>query len=113
MLSLLRFLKVEDKLGIVYSDNAPELEAAVKRLGVRRNTSHERVNRNKAVIEREIRTILEGTRSKLTQADLPNHVWSLAAQHHAMALNISQRWVWKGFLGRIASGNLLTICFRS
>ena len=56
MLSLLRFLKVEDKLGIVYPDNAPELEAAVKQLGVRRNTSHERVNRNKAVIEREVKT---------------------------------------------------------
>ena len=31
---LQHFLKVEDKVGIVYSDNAPELEAAVKQLGV-------------------------------------------------------------------------------
>ena len=27
---VLHFLKVEDKIGIVYSDNAPELESAVK-----------------------------------------------------------------------------------
>ena len=88
---LQHFLKVEDKVGIVYSDNAPELEAAVKQLGVRHNTSRAYVNENKAVIEREIRTILEGTRSNLTQANMPDHVWPLAAQHHAMALNISKR----------------------
>ena len=44
---LQHFLKVEDKVGIVYSDNAPELEAAVKpvkQLGVRRNTSQAYVN---------------------------------------------------------------------
>ena len=34
-----QFLKVEDKLGIVYSDHAPQLKAAVKQLGVRRNRS--------------------------------------------------------------------------
>ena len=51
---LQHFLKVEDKVGIVYSDNAPELEAAVKQLGVRRNTSRAYVNENKAVIEREL-----------------------------------------------------------
>ena len=84
-------VKVEDKVGIVYSDNAPELETAVKQLGVRHNTSRAYVNENKAVIEREIRTILEGTGSNLTQANLPDHVWPLAAQHHAMALNISKR----------------------
>ena len=88
---LQHFLKVEDKVGIVYSDNAPELEAVVKQLGVRHNTSRAYVNENKAVIEREMRTILEGTRSNLAQANMPDHIWPLAAQHHAMALNISKR----------------------
>ena len=56
---MLQFLKVEDKIGVVYSDNVPELESAVKQLGVRRNTSRACVNENKAVIERDIRTILK------------------------------------------------------
>ena len=43
------------------------------------------------MIEGEITTVLEGTRSNLTQAHLPDHVWTLAAQHHAMVLSISQR----------------------
>ena len=90
---MLQFLKVEDQIGVVYSDNVPELESAVKQLGVRRNTSRACVNENKAVIERDIRTILEGARSNLTQANLPDHVWPLAAQHHAMALNSSKRYV--------------------
>ena len=46
---------------------------------------------NKSVIEREIRTILEGTRSNLVQAGLPDKLWPLAAQHHAMALNATKR----------------------
>ena len=37
--NLLHFLQVEDSVGIVYSDNAYELETAVKKLGCRHNTS--------------------------------------------------------------------------
>ena len=36
---LQHFLQVGDKVGIVYSDNAPELKEAVKRMRFRRNTS--------------------------------------------------------------------------
>ena len=46
---------------------------------------------NKAVIEREIRTVLEGTRANLTQAGLlPDSLWPYA-QHHATALNTTKR----------------------
>ncbi|CAE7521448.1 unnamed protein product, partial [Symbiodinium pilosum] len=65
--NLLHFTGVDDEIGVIYSDNAPELEYAVKKLGVRHNTSREYCDENKAVIEREIRTVLEGTRAALTQ----------------------------------------------
>ena len=57
----------------------------------RHNTSRAYVDENKAVIEREIRTVLEGTRANLTQAGLPDSLWPYAAQHHAMALNTTKR----------------------
>ena len=54
---LLHFCSKEHEIGIVYSDNAPELGAAVKKLECRHNTSRGYVDENKAVIEREIRTL--------------------------------------------------------
>ena len=88
---LQHYLGAEDTVGTVYSDNAPELRAAVKQLGIRHNTSREYVDENKAVIEREIRTLLEGTRCNLSQSGLPDKLWPYAAQHHAVALNVSPR----------------------
>ena len=44
------------------------------------------------MVERGVRTILEGTRANLLQAGLPDKMWPLAAQHHAMALNLSKRF---------------------
>ena len=72
---LQNFLQVGDKVGVVYSDNAPELKDAVKRMLFRHNTSRAYVDENKAVMEREIRTVLEGTRTNLTQAGLPDLLW--------------------------------------
>ena len=89
---LLHFLGKDDDVGIIYSDNAPELGQAIKRLGVRRNTSREYVDENKSVIEREIRTILEGTRANLEQSGMPEKYWPLASQHHAFALNLAKRF---------------------
>ena len=68
--SFKNFLKVEDKIGTIYSDSAPELIAAARSLKARLVTSRAYVNENKSVIEREIRTILEGTRSNLEKAVL-------------------------------------------
>ena len=84
-------MQVEDKVGVVYSDNAPELKDAAKRMMFRHNTARAYVDENKAVIEREIRTVLEGTIANLTQAGLPDSLWPYAAQHHAMALNTTKR----------------------
>ena len=81
---------IDDEVGIVCSDNAPELESATSKFTVRHNTSRPYVDQTKAVVEREIRTVLEGTRSNLCQAGLPDKLWPLAAQHHAMALNLTK-----------------------
>ena len=67
-----------------------ELESATSKFTVRHNTSRPYVDQTKAVVEREIRTVLEGTRSNLCQAGLPDKLWPLAAQHHAMALNLTK-----------------------
>ena len=81
------FPKVEDKIGTICSENAPELIAAAKSLKARLVTSRAYVNENKSVIEREIRTILDGTRANLEQGGTGVKLWPLAAQHHAMAPN--------------------------
>ena len=49
------------------------------------------VDNNKAVIEREIRTVLEGAGANLVQSQLPERHWPLASEHHCMALNTSTR----------------------
>ena len=90
--SFKHFLKAEDKIGTIYSDNAPGLIAAARSLKARLVTSRAYVNENKSVIEREIRTILEGTRANLEQAGTGVKLWPLAARHHAMALNLTERF---------------------
>ena len=52
-------LQVGDKVGVVYSDNAPELQDAVRRMKFRHNTSRAYVDENKTVIEREIERCLK------------------------------------------------------
>ena len=90
---LLHFVGVDDDIKVMYSDNAPELIDGVKQLDrrIRHVTSREYANQNKSVVEREIRTVLEGTRANLVQSGLPEKFWPLAAQHHAMALNLTKR----------------------
>ena len=90
--SLLHFFQVDDEVGVVHSDNAPELEDATHKFKVRRNTSRPYVDETKRVVEKEIRTILEGTRANLLQAGLLDKMRPLAAQHHAMVLNLSKRF---------------------
>ena len=41
---------VDDEMGVIYADNGPDLEFAVKKLGVRRNTSREYSDENQSVI---------------------------------------------------------------
>eukprot|EP00439_Symbiodinium_sp_Y106_P066744 s3183_g10.t3 len=88
---MLHFLGVDDEAKVIYSDNALEFDYAARQLRARHNTSREYVDQNKAVIEHEITTILEGTRANLVQSGLPDRYWPLASQHHALCLNIAKR----------------------
>ena len=56
-------LSLNQDIGVIYADKAPELAAAVKKLECRHNIFREYVDESEAVIEREIRKILEGIRS--------------------------------------------------
>ena len=52
----------------------------------------EYVDKSEAVMEREIRTILESTRSNLEQSGFPERCWPLAAPHHAIAPNLTKHF---------------------
>ena len=84
------FINTSDLVGIVYTDNAPEMLDAIEELGYKQQTFFEYQHSTKAVavVEREVRTILEGARSNLLQANMPSSLWPHASKHHAMAINI-------------------------
>ena len=86
--SILNFVGKNDDVEIIYTDNAPELKAAIRELGYRHQTSIEYVDGTKSFVEREIRQMLEGTRTNLLQAGFPQRYWPLAMQHIACAHNM-------------------------
>ena len=81
------FLSHKDEVGAVYTDNSSELIAALVELGYRHQTSTEYVDSSKSFVEREIRHMLEGTRTNLVQSGLPLWYWPLAMQHFSLAVN--------------------------
>ena len=74
------FLSHKDEVGAVYTDNSRELIHTIGELGYRHQTS-EYVDSSKSFVEREIRHMLEGTRTNLVQSGLPVRMWPLAMQH--------------------------------
>ena len=85
------FLSHKDEVGAVYTDNSRELIATIGELGYRHQTSTEYVDSSKSFVEREIRHILEGTRTNLVQSGLPLKFWPLAMTHFSMAVNCTQQ----------------------
>ena len=85
------FVKSTDKVGVVYTDNSPEFCAAIKEYGVVHQTSVEYLDSTKSVVEREARTMLEGARSNLVQANIDISMWPYAVRHHCMAMNLSEQ----------------------
>ena len=81
------FLSHKDEVGVVYTDNSRELIATISELGYRHQTSTEYVDSSKSFVEREIRHMLEGTRTNLVQSGLPLQYWPMAMQHFSMAVN--------------------------
>ena len=83
------FLSRRDEVGAVYTDNSRELMATIGELGYRHQTSTEYVDSSKSFVEREIRHMLEGTRTNLVQSGLQVRMWPLAMQHFSLAVNAS------------------------
>ena len=79
------FLSHKDEVGAVYTDNSKELNATIGEMGHRHQTSTKYVDSSKSFVEREIRHMLEGTRTNLVQSGLPLQYWPMAMQHFSMA----------------------------
>ena len=70
ILAIKHFVGHEDKIGVFYSDNAPELISAMKILQCRHVLSRDYISKSNAQAERAVRSVLEGTRVNLLQAGL-------------------------------------------
>lgn len=82
------FIRPEDKVGIFYSDNSDELRKASAEMGWRHNTSVDYISKSNAIAERNLRSVLDGTRVNLEQAGLHHSYWPYAARHWCMSHNI-------------------------
>lgn len=74
------FVGPKDDVEVIYTDNSRELISAIQELGYRHQTSIEYVDSSKSFIEREIRQMLEGSRTNLVQSGLPLKMWPHAIQ---------------------------------
>ena len=83
------FLSQKDEVGAVYTNNSREVISTIGELGYRHQASTEYVDSSKSFVEREIRYMLEGTRTNLVQSGLPVRMWPLAMQHFSLAVNAS------------------------
>ena len=90
ILAMKHFTGPADKVGIFYSDNAPELVSAMKILQWRHTISKDYISKSNAVAERLVRSILEGTRVNLLQSGLHHQYWPHAARHWCFMCNVVQ-----------------------
>eukprot|EP00972_Heterocapsa_arctica_P042995 6339065-Heterocapsa_arctica.AAC.1 len=73
------FQGLRDTISCIYSDSAGEIIQACGDLGILHDASRPGVPQSNAVIERTNLDILEGTRTSLIHAGLPECFWSFAA----------------------------------
>ena len=88
VLAFRHFIAPGEEVGVFYSDAAPSIKLSCREVGWRQNTSVAYVSKSNAVAERNLRSVLEGTRVNLEQAGLHHSYWSYAARHWCMAHNI-------------------------
>ena len=88
VLAFRHFIAPGEEVGVFYSGAAPSIKLACREVGWRQNTSVAYVSKSNAVAERNLRSVLEGTRVNLEQAGLHHSYWSYAARHWCMAHNI-------------------------
>ena len=89
--AVLHFVGPKEKVGLFYSDNNGEMKKAATTLGLRHRNSTPGVPQTNGIVEREVRRILDGTRSALLHAGFPTRWWSWAIQHFCWAYNFTNR----------------------
>ena len=99
-----------------YLDKAPQLKKACDKMGWRQNTSVPYISKSNGVAERNLRTVLEGTRVNLEQAGLHHSYWSHAARHWCLARNIQDEHdmkpPWELRFGEKFKGPFIPFCAR-
>ena len=78
--------RVHERIKHLYTDGAPEIVKAGKNLRTCHDTSTPYRSATNGIAEREIRNVLEGTRTLLEHSGLPSPYWPYASRcfcHHA------------------------------
>lgn len=70
ILAIKRFIDDLEKVGIFYSENAPEIVSAMKTMKKRHQSSRDYISTSNAIAERAVRSTLKCTRANLLQAGL-------------------------------------------
>ena len=79
-LASLRHFSGQDEVKLFYSDNAPELLGAAREMKLEHRTSTPGRPSSNGVAERAVKSVLEGSRCLLSQANLPMHFWPAAVR---------------------------------
>ena len=81
--------KKKKNIKLMYTDNAPELIAAVSRPKLKHDTSTPDRSTANSIAESSIRTVTEGTRTLLEQSGFPVQWWPYAARCFCHSMNIA------------------------
>eukprot|EP00435_Cladocopium_sp_Y103_P040649 s1620_g11.t1 len=91
VLAMKHLIGNSEKIGVFYSDNAPELISAMKVLNCRHVLSRDYISQSNAKAERAFRSVLEGTRVNLLQAGFNHWHGPHAARHWCFMQNVVAR----------------------
>ena len=82
------FKSPKEKVQLFYSDNAGEINQAAREAGWRHAKSTPYRSETNGIVERQIRTVCEGTRSLLEQSGFDEAMWPVAMKYFCHAHNI-------------------------
>ncbi|MCP4903294.1 MAG: hypothetical protein GY906_40550, partial [bacterium] len=85
------FMGPSSQIKLLHSDPAPELRAAFGELGILFEASPTGIKGNNGIAERLVRTVLDGSRTLLEHAGLPQSFWPLAMKCFSTLYNITHR----------------------